>query len=249
MVVMRTAATMNRSSSSSKPPLHNFPMPYLKWGNQKLLRCENVISKTTAPSTNGGEEQDFNLPAEKFLAGRRRSVEGFNFSKTPTSSSNGIEAVRAKLMVDLQTAADKMKVAILGEGLVKETMSVKEKTALEGRPWNLRTRRAAACKDPIGTFNGGDVRKSTFSPLRTENNGVSAAVGEARAGEERERGKFSVSLSRGEVEEDFMLMAGHKPHRRPKKRPKIVQKQLDSLFPGLWLTDVTADMYKVADAP
>ncbi|OMO63500.1 hypothetical protein COLO4_32388 [Corchorus olitorius] len=43
-------------------------------------------------------------------------------------------------------------------------------------------------------------------------------------------------------------MAGHRPPRRPKKRSRHVQKQLDSLFPGLWLTEVTADFYKVPES-
>ena len=47
----------------------------------------------------------------------------------------------------------------------------------------------------------------------------------------RERPKFSVSLSREEVRDDFMAMVGTRPPRRPKKRARIVQKQLDvSLF-------------------
>lgn len=231
------------TTTSSKPPLHNFALPpCLRWGNQKLLRCSKV----------GPEDFD----PEKFSIGRqRKDNEGFH--KTP--SNDGIEAVRAKLMLDIQTAADEMTVVILGEGLLKETTaSVKETAAFDGekgRPWNLRTRRAA-CKAPNGTFTGGNggVKKPNFSPLRTDNEkSTTRLYGEsyaaADAGEKREREKFSVSLSRGEIEEDFMVMAGHKPHRRPKKRPKVVQKQLDSLFPGLWLTEVTADMYKVADAP
>ncbi|XVF31816.1 hypothetical protein REPUB_Repub17cG0026100 [Reevesia pubescens] len=54
-------------------------------------------------------------------------------------------------------------------------------------------------------------------------------------------------LSKKEIEEDFMLMAGHRPLRRPKKQTHYVQKQLDSLFPGLWLTEVTVDIYKVPE--
>ncbi|KAJ6983870.1 hypothetical protein NC653_026630 [Populus alba x Populus x berolinensis] len=34
---------------------------------------------------------------------------------------------------------------------------------------------------------------------------------------------------------------------RPKKRPRIVQKQMDALFPGLWLSEVTVDNYKVPE--
>ncbi|KAI3498548.1 hypothetical protein L1887_34324 [Cichorium endivia] len=61
--------------------------------------------------------------------------------------------------------------------------------------------------------------------------------------------KFSIPLSRGEIEEDIFLLTGSKPSRRPKKRPRVIQKQLDNLFPGLWLDSITADSYKVSEAP
>lgn len=139
-------------------------------------------------------------------------------------------------MFDLQAAADKMKVAIFKDGEEEDS----------SRPWNLRTRRAA-CKAPSPSGGGGksltiERRKPGTSPSRTD-------VSAPRRGEKKERAKFSVSLSRQEIEEDFMAMTGHRPARRPKKRAKNVQKQLDTLFPGLWLTEVTPDSYKVPDFP
>lgn len=67
--------------------------------------------------------------------------------------------------------------------------------------------------------------------------------------EKRKKEKFWIALSKEEIEEDIFVMTGSRPSRRPKKRPKIVQKQVDSVFPGLWLVGVTADAYKVADTP
>ncbi|PSS13428.1 Interactor protein for cytohesin exchange factors like, partial [Actinidia chinensis var. chinensis] len=235
--------SMAMGTEGSKP-LHNFTMPCLRWGNQRLLRCMKVN-----PAADRREDNSI---------GRR--IQGFKKSPSPASTvfggsglrseawsdgDGGIEAVRAKLMVDLQAATDKMKVAILTEGLKESPPAPPAVANAEAaRPWNLRTRRAA-CKAPDG--GGGakssriEERKSNFSPLRS-------ATKSPRLCEERERAKFSISLSRREIEEDFWAMAGHRPHRRPKKRPKIVQKQLDSLFPGVWLTEVTADDYKVADS-
>ncbi|TXG57371.1 hypothetical protein EZV62_018684 [Acer yangbiense] len=155
------------------------------------------------------------------------------------------------------------------------------------RPWNLRTRRAA-CKDPNGGpapaaaspaskgFLRIEERKpsSSSSPMRSEV-GVGAKSprvlrgggGLAEKEVKKERPKFSMALSKKEIEEDFMELVNHRPPRRPKKRPRIVQKQLDvsfffffffeffsifsnrgtTLFPGLWLTEVTADSYKVPE--
>ncbi|XP_010532317.1 PREDICTED: uncharacterized protein LOC104808336 [Tarenaya hassleriana] len=144
--------------------------------------------------------------------------------------------------------------------------------AAEARPWNLRTRRAA-CKAPIpgaGNSNGNqyngfnhnnnnkglkiEERRVDSSSLRNdseksprvrERGGVTVAM--AGVGT-KERPKFSSRLSRKEIEEDFMELLGHRPPRRPKKRPKTVQRQLDFLFPGLYLTEVTLDTYKIPES-
>lgn len=213
-------------------------------------------------------------PAER----RRKSSDG----------DQRIDAFRTKLLFHLQTAADKIKDAILREGSEEEeerpaaaaaaaaaSVPAAEAETEASRPWNLRTRRAA-CKAPNGMNgnliiggggggggNGGgakslqiEERKPNYSPSRTENKSpklrgdVTAAVAaDSPTGEKRERAKFSVSLSRREIEDDFVNLTGHRPPRRPKKRPKIVQKQLDTLFPGLWMTEITADIYKVPDVP
>ncbi|CAN1165809.1 hypothetical protein LINPERHAP1_LOCUS26125, partial [Linum perenne] len=44
-------------------------------------------------------------------------------------------------------------------------------------------------------------------------------------------------------------IARMRPPRRPKKRPRIVQKYMDFMFPGLWLTEVITDLYKVTEVP
>ncbi|KAL8258172.1 hypothetical protein R6Q59_030217 [Mikania micrantha] len=61
------------------------------------------------------------------------------------------------------------------------------------------------------------------------------------------RAKFSVPLSRREMEKDFEDMGERRLPRKPKKRPKIIQNQLDTLFPGLWLTEIHADLYRVSE--
>ncbi|KAL9242269.1 hypothetical protein vseg_016287 [Gypsophila vaccaria] len=88
--------------------------------------------------------------------------------------------------------------------------------------WNLRTRRPAA-DDP---------------PLPPPPPPPSAV-----------RAKFSVALTREEVEEDFVAMVGRRPPRKPKKRPRYIHKDLETIFPGVWLTEVTAEMYKVNETP
>ena len=42
-----------------------------------------------------------------------------------------------------------------------------------------------------------------------------------------EKSKFSIALSRDEIEQDFSFVFGKKPPKRPKKRPRLVQKKLN----------------------
>lgn len=249
--------------------LHNFSLPPLKWANQRFLRCMKVNCEVSTGNHRRALtpfQSDNSLMGKRYrdsdLERKSRSSNGLE-SRSPVGKLNkntgeddgGIEAVREKLMLDLKTETDKMKNAILRKG---EEETPAPAVVAEGgtmvKPWNLRTRRAA-CKAPGGNGNSTklDDRKTSFSPMRTDSamrspmlrafgDGVNGAV-------KKERVKFSSSLSRKEVSEDFMAMIGERPPRRPKKRAKIVQRQLDSLFPGLYLTEVNAEIYKVAEIP
>jgi len=188
-------------------PLHNFPMPCLKWGNQRFLRCVKVAD-----------------------------------------DPDDIAAVRRKLILDLRVAADNLKVSIFQEP--------------NSKPWNLRTRRAA-CKAPHHTNHLNSLTQEMKKKKKTKI---------------QEKTKFSVSLTKEEVEHDFWALVGTRPPRRPKKRPRIIQKNLDviipltpsiinyihafflvilfnfvsflqTLFPGMWLSEVTAECYEVAEVP
>ncbi|XP_039069548.1 uncharacterized protein LOC120216103 [Hibiscus syriacus] len=187
------------------------------------------------------------------------------------AAAAGIVAVREKIMKDLKTAADEIKGAIFRDEVSDEAddeddeieepknkQKVKEKereespaVEVEPRPWNLRTRRAA-CKAPVDgevTNNNysSPMTNEVFKSPRVRDKGPSLASAPPAADKKRPRPKFSVSLSKEEIEEDFKAIVGHRPPRRPKKRPRNVQKQLDYLFPGLWLTEVTVDSYKVPE--
>ncbi|PIA33315.1 hypothetical protein AQUCO_04100025v1 [Aquilegia coerulea] len=249
-------------------PLHNFSLPTsLRWGNQRFLRCMKVDSNGEIVSSDrrsSGSDVDSDGKDLKFV--KQRSLKNLpSPSKNRASSSgvkskigkdgdDGIEEFRAKLMVHLQTAAEKMQYSIPEE---KEDESV---VASAVRPWNLRTRRAA-CKAPIETGGGSSKlderqqqQQQNTSPQRNDNPSPKslrlrelAATVANQGSEKKERRKFSISLTRGEIKEDFLRITGNNPCRRPKKRSKIIQKQLDNLFPALWLTEVTTDSYRVPD--
>lgn len=169
-------------------------------------------------------------------------------STPPPPADHGIAAIREKVLFDLQTAAVKMKNAIFKEGLEEGEVSnlfspppLAAATELPRgethRPWNLRTRRAA-CKTTssggsavTGCVSGG-VPIPGLQPTRpsaaTDNSSRLRSVGGVAEGVEKTgREKFLVALSKSAIEEDFTTMVSHQPPRRPKKRLKIIQKQLD----------------------
>ncbi|KAK7358272.1 hypothetical protein VNO77_00198 [Canavalia gladiata] len=146
------------------------------------------------------------------------------FLRCVKPDSNDIDAVRQKLMIDLKHAADNLKLSIFDQ----------PNPDPNPKPWNLRTRRAACRSPPNHTDQVESEKEKNNKKMKMKM---------------EERAKFCVSLSKDEVQQDFWALLGTRPPRRPKKRPRIVQKQLDTLFPGLWLTEVTAESYKVPDVP
>ncbi|GMH01911.1 hypothetical protein Nepgr_003750 [Nepenthes gracilis] len=282
--------TLMTTTPQRSRTLHNFSLPCLKWGKQKHLRCMKVpdsdhissLYRRSPPSGSGIHRDSgelFRMQSEPETSRRSLSKPEYfenSPSQPPTREigsksllngdyDNGIEAIRAKLMLDFQTEVDRMKVAILSEGdKVTEPLRTEvavAATAADIRPWILRTRKALRKEPDVngGVFGGSgggtcqrvDEWKPNFPPTTTNENKLprlrSKVGGEngRNGGEKRSRPEFSVSLSKQDIEHDFSAIVGTRPPRRPKKRSRCVQKQLDTLFPGLWLSEITPDMYQV----
>ncbi|XP_068636890.1 uncharacterized protein [Aristolochia californica] len=237
--------------------LHNFAMPSLKWENQRLLRSINVNPSIFSSDSDDSLPQLEPCSSTPTLSNHHRnSLKPVSHSPPPPSSieklpklpplaikpDDGIEKVREKLLVHLRALTS-----------VEDGEKPEEEELVEKIPWNLRTRRAAY-DAPIETSNNQEKPRLDGSPpLPTETRPKSLRLrGLAPEKVEDKRNeipKFSISLTRDEIEEDFLAMTQAKPPRRPKKRPKIVQNKLDDLFPGLWLSNITLDSYKVSDLP
>lgn len=99
-------------------------------------------------------------------------------------------------------------------------------------PWKLRTRRRPKPK----------VAAPSVSMSPRHERRPSRACAEAL-----DRARFSVTLTSEEILEDIYAVTGARPRRRPRRRPRPVQKQLDMLFPGSWLSEITAETYRVPD--
>ncbi|XP_010534217.1 PREDICTED: uncharacterized protein LOC104809833 [Tarenaya hassleriana] len=217
--------------------LHNFTLPHLRWGQQRFLRCAKPPhhqllhrSPPPFPSSSSSPSPDRALQ----ISAASASISGVATSASAPRFGSAVG--NGKPGLDLRYNA-KSKVSILAVGTGDDGVAA-------ARPWNLRTRRAA-CYEPRD-----EAARIGGSPARHES-GVkrgSDGDGDGYCREKNEKLKFSVPLLREEIEEDFAAMIGKRPPRRPKKRHRIVQKQLNSLFPGLWLTEeVTADSYNVVE--
>lgn len=259
------------SSQRSKPPLHNFTLPCgLEWGRRKFLRCGKLDANGEIATVHRRSDGS-SSSSEKSLGWRRpdaaSGLQSLGSEGGRAEVDDGIAAVRKKLMSDLQAATDKMKNAILRTGMRDEGRRPLVAEDGDHRPpatttayqtitpsetagqWNFRTRRSGS-KPPKGFSSDSNLhvpRPAYNTPLKADPSKSAIANTTAGASSTRERAKFSIALSRPEIEEDFAAIIRHRPSRRPKKRAKYIQKNLDSLFPGLWLTEISAEMYKVSD--
>ncbi|XBJ12251.1 hypothetical protein VPH35_016812 [Triticum aestivum] len=92
-------------------------------------------------------------------------------------------------------------------------------------------------RDRRGGRDGGEDAQE-HRKLWNMDGGGSSSGGRISAG-------FSVELTKQEIEADFIAMTGKKPPRRYKRRPKAVQRQINSISPGEFLSEVNRDRYKV----
>ncbi|KAK7348824.1 hypothetical protein VNO80_23528 [Phaseolus coccineus] len=222
-------ATPKRSN-----PLHNFTFPFLSWGTQRRMRC---ATKTYAGAS--GRRSSVSNSDESTATWSKALGAARGEKRRHVGDDDEIAVVRQRLILDLKTEADRMKDAILQSG--------EEST----RPWNLRKRRAkveapAVSPDDYGRKVLIDDKKRNKSPAAKDDGAAKLPQLRSRS-DKTERVKFDVQLSKKEIEEDFMAILGHLPPWRPNKRPKLQQRMLDTLSPGLWLTEITPDLYKVVE--
>ncbi|KAI9169683.1 hypothetical protein LWI28_016049 [Acer negundo] len=244
------AESMAMAPERSSKPLHNFTLPRtLMWGNQRYLRCMKVQDSSTMAAA--AAIVDHRLVRRRSSpnslsgfsdAGRRRErVLLFKKPGTDGGGGGGGGARRRRRKGSRRRGCRITRGRRRRRGLVSAATAAAQDSA---RPWNLRTRRAA-CKDPNGgparrrrprraRYSENEERKpsSSSSPMRSglvlapSREGVKRRRRTSREGGQEGEMKFSMALSKKEIEEDFMEL---------------------TLFPGLWLTEVTADSYKVPE--
>ncbi|KAL8192455.1 hypothetical protein R6Q57_027640 [Mikania cordata] len=97
------------------------------------------------------------------------------------------------------------------------------------KTWNLRPRRHPMnCKQLNGGLSPLPENRNTNGSNNNHNKEASVMKHiDHSIPSMSKKQKFSIALSRHEIEEDIFSLTGLKPSRRPKKRPRSVQKQLD----------------------
>ncbi|URD89060.1 hypothetical protein MUK42_27268 [Musa troglodytarum] len=214
-----SAEAANSAVSAARGSLlHKFSFPILKtWGNQRLFRCMSVDGKGEAVAAGGRSASD---------AARG----GIRVPDASGGDERGVEEVRDKLFVHLKEAADRMKLAIppppplKGGDADKKTdreaeADAERSSSSMARPCKLRTRRRGSRTPSV--FE----RQTSASPVAAaEKRPVRLRPGSIAP---EERPKFSITLTREEIDEDIYSVTGHRARRRPRKRPRVIQKQLD----------------------
>ncbi|XP_068639103.1 uncharacterized protein [Aristolochia californica] len=243
-------------------PLHNFSLPSLKWGNQRNLRCVKAMADGDNPSTplrsssSRSESEDSANRASPLRPDCFRkplSPSSVVKSWSSAEADGGIKKVRQKLLANLDTV-----VAHYTEGDSLEGEGEKNDSS-ERKACNSKKRRAPVpCSAPIevrGRVPGVAERVvKSDAPLPSQSRPKSLRLRGLAPPLREEEHKMelptlSIPLSKQEIEEDFLAVTGLKPPRRPKKRPRAIQKKLNESFPGLWLCDITPDSYKIPDHP
>ncbi|KAJ7944717.1 DUF1639 family protein [Quillaja saponaria] len=251
-------------------PLHNFSLPFLKWGGKNQTntnnRCRRPISGDSSLGTavvadhNSEAEAESEPETRSHRVGSRTTRNRFGLSSCYQGDKS--QKIQQQEQQHLDKACNNHSDDEVGEK--KPEAEELETGEAAQKPWNLRPRKPMY---PKGTFEigGGDSRNGE---LRETSPSVAAihsvqpsenppqpkslrlrGLSEMQSTERKEKRKLWIALSKDEIEEDIFVITGSRPSRRPRKRSKIVQKQLEGVFPGLWLVGVTADSYRVTDAP
>ena len=259
-------------------PLHNFALPFLKWGGKSHTNSTTRCRRTVSPASSEPDSDYHHDSDPPSRVGSRSARNRFGFSPCSFNNNNGNSNKQAAEHSGADDVADVEAAAEAEEGVQK--------------PWKLRPRKAVQRSAMVEIENTTTVTTVLAIPApqaQNENPKSMRLRGDQSQSTEtkkkKEKNKFWIALSKEEIEEDVFIMTGSRPARRPRKRPKNVQKQLDvfntktlslslsvfwflglvaeffffflflngldfqSVFPGLWLVGTTADSYRVAEAP
>ncbi|XP_023746228.1 uncharacterized protein LOC111894386 [Lactuca sativa] len=163
--------------------------------------------------------------------------------KATSEDEDEISITREKLVMDFQTEVGKLKEAILKNNTPDDVEIAPSKgsppvnsEAVQNSEKQYNNRSPSPPQPPVAE----EINASVDDPMSEKK----STRPKRKLEKKEERAKFSIALSRKEIEDDFIAITGKKPPRKPNKRPKNIQNRLQVLFPGSRLCEVHPDLYK-----
>ncbi|CAH9100970.1 unnamed protein product [Cuscuta europaea] len=201
--------------------LHNFYLPQLNWGHNSTSN-HRFRRRDSSRSMNDSRV----IPPKENVNHHHSSAEDGppDSELLPTGSYS--------LFSSPPCSAGKHRARIPNEAKEAETQQAEQNGVVEipeegeTRTWNLRPRKASVA----ASFRNGEMQE----------------VGEGNHCPDNK--KIWISLSKEEIEEDVYSLTGSRPARRPKKRPRNVQKLLNNVFPGIYLVGLSAASYRAHES-
>lgn len=227
-------------------PLHNFNFPFLKWGNHSTSTDQRsspeleseLEPRNTRVGSRSARDQRFSFPSKQIRKQRKLNLK-------LEEKFFDLEKETVLLTQSEKSAVDGEK----GDNEAGEEELEHEGEDSGKRQWNLRPRKAESVAT-VAIEKQVEIAAVAAAPKSMRLRGIAEnGLGFGEKRDKKEKSKLWISLSREEIEEDIYSMTESRASRRPRKRPKIVQKQLDSIFPGLWLVGTSADSYRIDDSP
>ncbi|KAL2460879.1 Uncharacterized protein Adt_44299 [Abeliophyllum distichum] len=122
-----------------------------------------------------------------------------------------------------------------------------------GKKWNFRDRKSnQSSKTASAKSTAGSSSTSAGSKDKQPKHAGKSGLGKKEK-EEREMSdfpklpSFSLELKPEEIVADLLAMTGKISPKKPKKRTKNVQRQIDLIIPGINLETITIDQYRVTE--
>ncbi|TXG62537.1 hypothetical protein EZV62_009531 [Acer yangbiense] len=215
-----------KSQQQQQSSLHNFVLPELKW----------TVSSNVNAYRSSRNYQSPPPPPQRNEAGSDSEKTEKKKSDADSASDGG----RTKFVIRIRSKNSKV------ADEADHVSAAEEAEYMVPKSWNFRPRKAVTkTKVNNNGYGSGGALKIGGAAKATQ--GLTPSVKAPAAKNNNEKPKFSISLTKEEIEEDFLAMTGSKPPRKAQKRARSVQKQLDYVFPGLWLDSITPDSYRVDD--
>ncbi|KAG1358592.1 putative WAS/WASL-interacting protein family member 3-like [Cocos nucifera] len=241
-----------------------FKNPTLRWGSTRRMRCHPVSDRRgpddlhpppptshqtrNDPSTSCGRfSVPFKNPALWWGSTRRMCCQPVSDHRDPTDRRPS-SASPSPPPTSHQTKNDptpppgrpRLVIRIPCRTQAKDPEIDGPPAPEERRDHHQETRKAATGAAPL------EIARPVAGPVTRTLRSRAGSQGEEKTVKKVRPAEFSISLSHEEIMEDFIAMTAAKPPRRPKKRPRLLEKNLNGIFPGSELPKIiTAGLYSL----